>query len=234
LEAAKVRLYSNDAAQAQVARDVLAGVLDDLLRLLHPFIPFVTEVLWRELTGSKGGRESLAVASWPRVRAGRDHEAEDQFAIVQELVGEVRRFRSEQRIAPRVRIEATVVSPQRASLEPHAHLIRALAGIGTLEFADTAPQLPGASRVVFPSGEVFVGLGASVDADAEVARLRRELAAAEGEVARATAKLGNEQFVARAPADVVQREREKRDEWVAVIDKIRARVDELAGAPGGG
>jgi valyl-tRNA synthetase len=125
----------------------------------------------------------------------------------------------------------TVVSARRDVLEPLSQLTVALAGLRTLAFADDAVEDPSRSRLVFTSGEAYVDLAGLVDRDAEIERLRRELANAEREVARAESKLANQQFVDRAPAEVVQRERDKLDEWRAVVEKLRAQLAEHGDEP---
>ena len=238
VEAAKVRLPrpgADDPPGADAARQVLATVLDDLLRLLHPLIPFVTETLWRALTGAGGGRDSLAVASWPVSRGPVDAEVEAQFALLQDVVTELRRFRSEHRVDPKRRIDVTLVTRYRDQLEPLAPLVALLAGLGSLVFADEAPSGDGASKVVFAGGEgeAFVPLAGLVDVDEELARLRKELERAEGEVTRLDGKLADDGFVSRAPAAVVERERAKRAEWSTVATTLREQLEGLTAAPRG-
>jgi valyl-tRNA synthetase len=227
LEAAKVRLYGDDEKAKATAQRVLAAVLDDLLRLLHPYMPFLSEVLWRSLTGASGGEESLAVATWPPPRRGRDDLAEEQFGLLQEVVTELRRFRSEHDVAPSRRFAATIVTDRDDVLRPLGALITALAGLSELEIVVEPDEREGTTRVVFSAGEVVIPLAGVIDVEEELARLRRELDNAVGEKARAESKLGNEQFVERAPADVVQRERDKVDEWDRVAAKTREEIAEL-------
>ncbi len=227
LEAAKVRLYGYDADARDTARTVLFVVLDDLLRLLHPLMPFVTEILWRSLTKAEGGANSLAIAGWPERRGERDPDAEERFATLQALVGALRSFRSDHTIPPSRRIDATVVSPQRQVLEPLAPLLSALAGLGRLTFADDTGDVAGAARVVSSSGDVFVPLAGAINVDEELARMRRELEKAVAEHDRATARLSDTRFVERAPTHVVEREREKRDEWARVIEALRGEIGEF-------
>jgi valyl-tRNA synthetase len=225
LEAAKVRLYGDDDEARATAQGVLANVLDQLLRLLHPQMPFVTEALWRALTGSSGGTASLMAADWPTAIASRDEEAESAFSSIQDLVTEIRRFRSQNELAPSDRFEVTVVTNERALIEPHATLVVALAGLSGLRFVDTAPtEDAGTAKIVFGDGEAYVELADLIDIDAELERLRRELEKAAADLARTEAKLANEAFVERAPADVVQQERDRRAEHRRVIDETRSQI----------
>ncbi|MDP8961054.1 MAG: class I tRNA ligase family protein, partial [Actinomycetota bacterium] len=227
LEAAKVRLYGDDFAARDAARRVLLAVLDDLLRLLHPFMPFVTEVLWRALSGADGGQDSLAGAAWPASRGERDRDAEKRFTVLQELVGALRRFRSDHNIPPSRRIEATVVSPMRQVLEPLAPLVHALAGLERLSFRDESPEVAGTARVVSAAGDVFIPLVGAIDVEEELTRMRKELEKAAAERGRAMERLADARFVERAPSRVVVREREKRDEWARVVETLQAEIAEL-------
>ncbi|MFA9430870.1 valine--tRNA ligase [Egicoccus sp. AB-alg2] len=228
LEAVKVRLYGDDPAAAEVARQVLAVVLDDLLRLLAPVMPFVTEALWRALTGAEGGSRSLMVAPWPQARATADPEAERDFAVLQDLVTEVRKFRSQNGIAPSARFAITLATHQRAVIEAQEPLVTALAGLSELRFVDALEERAGTSTIVFAAGSAQVELAGLIDVAAELGRLEKELARAEGELARVEGKLGNTAFVERAPADVVAREQARREDLHVQIGQLQERVDALS------
>ena len=229
LEAVKVRIYGDDPDAAEVARRVLAVVLDDVLRLLHPMMPFVTEVLWRALTGASGGRDSLMVAPWPAARPDlADRESERGFGLLQDLVTEVNRFRSQNSIKPSARFELTVASAEGPLLEEQAPLLAALAGLSGIRVVDHLEDRPGTSTIVFGVGHAQVELAGLIDVDAEVARLEKELTRAEDDQRRVEGKLANQGFVDRAPADVVQRERDKLDELASLIGELRERIRALA------
>jgi valyl-tRNA synthetase len=232
LEAIKERVYGEDPQAAQDARAVLAHVLEVTLRLASPLLPFVTEAAWRALTGASGGRESLMVADWP-VTAGRpDPGAREGFAVVQGLVREVHRFRSQLRIPPSVRftLTATASGEARAVLVEHAGLVVALAGLGTLEVVDVLVDAPGTSSIVFPAGRAQVVLAGVIDVEAEVARLGVERERALADVVRIDAKLANEAFVARAPAEVVAKERVKREDALRVAEELAVQAAALGAA----
>jgi valyl-tRNA synthetase len=229
LEAVKLRIYGDDPAAAAVARQVLAAVIDHVLRLLHPVMPFVTEALWRALTGAAGGRESLMVAPWP---AGQTVLADPQsvrgFGIVQDLVTEINRFRSQNAIKPSARFPLTITSVEGPLLAEQAALIGSLAGLSDVVVVDDLQDRPGTSTIVFGAGRAQVELTGLIDVDAEVARLEKERSRAEEDLARVEGKLANAGFVDRAPGDVVQRERDKRDEFARVIVQLAERIDALA------
>jgi valyl-tRNA synthetase len=227
LEAVKDRIYGDDENAARDARAVLAHVLELTLRLASPLLPFVTEAAWRPLTGSGGGRDSLMVAAWPTTAGRPDPQARAQFAVVQGLVREVHRFRSQLRISPSVRLELDVEPADalaREVLVAHVDLVVSLAGLGRLDVADTLEELPGTSSIVFAAGRARVMLEGVIDLEAETARLVAERDRALADVARLDAKLANASFVQRAPADVVAKERTKREAAERVSEELVARL----------
>ncbi len=228
VEAVKVRLYGADAAAAEVARQVLANVADRVLRLLHPVMPFVTEALWRVLTGAAGGRDSLMVADWPLPEDGQaDPDSERRFGLLQGLVTEVNRFRSQNGIAPSARFELTVASGEGDLLAEQSSLVCSLAGLSDLTVVPDLEDRHGTSTIVFPAGRAQVELAGLIDVDAELARLGKERDRLAGDLARTEGKLGNASFVARAPAEVVERERSRREELLAARAQLDERIEAL-------
>jgi valyl-tRNA synthetase len=228
VELAKPQL--RDEGRAQGTRAVLGHVLDALLRLLHPTMPFVTEQLWTALTGG----ESVVVAPWP-VDAGTapDPRAAGRVADLQKLVTEVRRFRTEQAIPDSRRVAARVAwpaaAPGTAGSEPAGSepALRALARLDAPGegFAPTATV-----EVVLPGGAVHVELDTSgaIDVAAERARLGRDLAAARKELDAAERKLGDPRFVEKAPPHVVDGIRARRAAAAADIERVSARLAALS------
>jgi valyl-tRNA synthetase len=195
-------------------RRVLGHVLDQLLRLLHPVIPFVTDELWTALTG----RDSVVVAPWPGPdKSYVDDVAEAELLMLQRVVTEVRRFRSDQGLKPGQRVAARLDGLAAAGLSAHESLIRSLARLepSTVDFSPTA--------TLAISGGVAVALDTrgAIDVAAERARLAKDRAAAEKEKAGALAKLGNEAFLAKAPDAVVAQIRER----LAAAEAELVRVD---------
>jgi valyl-tRNA synthetase len=175
------------------------------------------------------------VASWPASAGRVDPEARVEFAVVQSLVREVHRFRSQLRISPSVRLELDVEPADERSREvltAHADTVASLAGLGRLGVAETLEERPGSSSIVFAHGRARVPLEGIIDIDAERARLEAERDRALADVARLDAKLGNASFVERAPADVVAKEREKRASAERVVEELAARLVTFVG-PGG-
>lgn len=211
---------------ADASRRVLGEVLDVTLRLLHPIVPFVTETLWTTLTGG----ESVVIADWPKavLVAGadapggfRDAAAEREIETVQQVVTEVRRFRSDQGLQPGQKVPAQLELSGTA-LAPHEAAMRSLlrlqpAGEG---FSATA-SLPVAGATV------TLDLSGAIDVEAERKRLTKDLGAAEKEKAQATAKLGNEAFLAKAPEKVVEKIRGRLEAAEADIVRITAQLAAL-------
>jgi len=220
VELAKTPLAAGGAA-AERTRLVLGHVLDTVLRLLHPLIPFVTEKLWTTLTGE----ESVVIANWPRADDSLvDAAAETAVDEIQRLVTEVRRFRSDQGLKPRQRVTARLIGPAGGSADTHEIEIRSLTWLDEPAegFAPTASLQVG-------SVLVEIDVSGSIDLDAERRRTEKDLAAARNELAQAAAKLDNEQFLAKAPDAVVTRIRERRTSAEAEIARLEARLAALGG-----
>jgi valyl-tRNA synthetase len=220
VELAKTPLAAGGAA-AERTRLVLGHVLDTVLRLLHPLIPFVTEKLWTTLTGE----ESVVIANWPRADDSLvDAAADTAVDEIQRLVTEVRRFRSDQGLKPRQRVTARLIGPAGGSADTHEIEIRSLTWLDEPAegFAPTASLQVG-------SVLVEIDVSGSIDLDAERRRTEKDLAAARNELAQAAAKLDNEQFLAKAPDAVVTRIRERRTAAEAEIARLEARLAALGG-----
>ena len=203
---------------------VLAAVLDTVLKLLHPVMPFVTEILWQALTGG----ESVVIADWPQPSGvASDSVAARRIADMQKLVTEVRRFRSDQGLADRQKVPARLGGVDEAGLAGQVAAVTALAWLtdAGADFSATAQV-----EVRLSAGTVAVELDTSstVDVAAERRRLEKDLAAAQKEMTATAAKLGNEAFLAKAPADVVDKIRDRQKLAHEESDRITARLAALA------
>ena len=219
LELAKPVLSGGGPA-AETTRRVLGHVLDQLLRLLHPVIPFVTEELWTALTGG----ESVVIADWPTVdKSYVDPLAESEIALLQRVVTEVRRFRSDQGLKPGQRVAARLDGLATAGIDAHEPLIRSLARL------DAADEGSSATATLAVSGGVRVGLDTrgAIDVAAERARLDKDRVAVEKEAAQCRAKLGNPAFVDKAPEAVVAKIRNRLAAAEADLARIDAALDAL-------
>jgi len=220
LELAKAQLA---APQADNTRAVLGHVLDALLRMLHPTMPFVTETLWTTLTRG----ESLVIAAWPRPTGEAvDAQAAQRIADAQRLITEVRRFRADQGVKPSQKVAARLSGMAEADLTSLASQVYSLARLQDPvgEFtATTAIEVPLRAATV----TVEIDTSGTIDVAAERRRLEKDLAVNEKELAGTTAKLDNDAFLAKAPAQVVEKIRDRRDTARVEVARITARLTDL-------
>lgn len=227
IEAAKPRLYGGTPQESQGTRQVLAYVLEQSLRLLHPFMPCVTEAIWSHLPGVSERAEALMTQRWPSAPGPRDPAAEEAFDHIQEMVRAIRNARAEYNVEPGRRIAATFSGgPSIALVQENLDLLIALAKLDKAQIslintqlnettmpsaAADAPPKPTAVAVQLTAGRVTIHLplAGMVDMEAERKRLEKDLANVEGQIARVTGLLHNENFISKAPEQVVQRERDK-------------------------
>jgi valyl-tRNA synthetase len=214
IEQVKPRLYGEQPG-GDVARAVVAQTFDVALRLLHPVMPFITEALWRKFPG-RPETASISIAPWPRAdRRAQDPSALRDFGLVQELVGAIRGIRAEYGIAPGQVVRA-VVTPNDATaskaLEQERSTIIRLAKLAALSLGENRERV-GGHAVLSDGSAVFVPLGDAIDIGRECGRLGSEVDRLGRLVESQERKLGNEQFVSRAPGDVVERERQKLTAW---------------------
>ncbi|MFG1863349.1 valine--tRNA ligase [Microbispora bryophytorum] len=218
VELAKVQ-FAEGGAVAENTKRVLGHVLDALLRLLHPLVPFVTEELWRALTGG----ESIVVAPWHSASPGLlDPAAEQEISALQNLVTEVRRFRSDQGLKPGQRVAARL-SLSGTALAAHEGAIRVL-----LRLDEPADTFNPTARLTVGTVLVEIDTAGAIDVVAERKRLEKDLAAARKEQAQVTAKLGNEQFMAKAPDDVVAKVRRRAEQSAEDISRLEAQLAALS------
>ena len=225
VELAKVQLRSPDASMQRGTRRTLVHVLEALLRLAHPVMPFITEELWQKvapLAGRSG--ESVCVAPWPQSDPARiDPEAEAVVARLKALTDACRNLRGEMNVAPSERIPLYLAGDARV-LSPLLPYLEALA---RLSQASVVASLPDAEAPVAVVEDVRLMLHIEVDVAAEMARLDKEAARLRGEIAKANAKLGNAAFVERAPAAVVAQERERLSGFETTLSRLEGQLARL-------
>ncbi|MFJ2751586.1 valine--tRNA ligase [Streptomyces sp. NPDC087297] len=206
--------------QARVSGRVLGEVIDVMLRLLHPVVPFVTETLWTTLTGG----ESLVIADWPKDSGFRDEAAETEIGNVQNLVREVRRFRKEQGLDDKQKVPARL-DLSGTALGAHEGAIRQV-----LRLQPEGDAFSASATLPVAGATVALDLSGTIDVEAERKRLTKDLGAAEKEKAQAEAKLGNEAFLAKAPDNVVDKIKGRLTKAEADIARLRAQLDGLPAA----
>ncbi|MBA4788605.1 MAG: valine--tRNA ligase [Rhizobiales bacterium] len=231
LELAKPVLSGPDGAAKDEIRATTAFVLDVALKLLHPFMPFLTEELWAR-TGEQGpAREGLLVlSSWPDLSGLEAPDAEAEVGWVVDLITEIRSVRAEMNVPAGAQVPLVLVDASAETRMRAASWDDALRRLARLSDIAQAPAAPAESVQMVVRGEVAaLPLAGVVDLGAELVRLGKEEAKLGQEVARIDAKLGNESFVARAPEEVVEAEREKREEYLARAEKVRTAIRQLSG-----
>jgi valyl-tRNA synthetase len=232
LELAKPLLTGPDGPAKIETRAMVAWARDEILKLLHPFMPFVTEELW-QVTAEEAARDSLLVlAQWPRHDGLDDAAAEAEIGWVVDLISAVRSVRAEMNVpaAAQLPLVLTGVGEEtRARAERWREFLKSPLGrVSAISFADAPPE--GAVQLLVRGEVAALPLAGVIDLAAERARLEKELAKVKGDIARVDAKLGNADFLARAPEEVVEGEREKREEAEARRQKILEALARLAQA----
>jgi valyl-tRNA synthetase len=204
IEFAKVGLRQGN----KTTEAVLAGTLAEIVRLLHPFMPFITEEIGQHLPGA--GR-AVAVSPFPKARPEWvDEGSEKTMALLQEVIVETRKMRTENRIAPKEKVELYVKSPSASetqALAGHTALVQTLAGVSKLEFTNAIPRAKKILKGVAGPFELAIPIEETAGLDAERARLEKELAKIRADIAKLEQKLGNSEFVAKAPPAVVEENR---------------------------
>ena len=229
VEMIKPHLYGRlgDTAKRS-SQYVLWKVLEGTLRLLHPFMPFITEEIWQHLPHEG---ETIMLASWPTVEEGYvDKDIEAQMEAVMEMVRAVRNIRGEKKVPPGREVAAIIHADDEglALVGEVEGYLKVLAKIGDLELAPLgAPQPEKAVTAVAGGVEIYLPLAGLVDLEQEIARLKKELETTEQEIARAQGKLANEGFVNKAPAKIVEKERQKLAALQEKEAMLQGRLKEL-------
>jgi valyl-tRNA synthetase len=232
VELSKPLLTGPDGAAKDETRAMAAWALDEILKLLHPFMPFITEELWA-VTAEQGPKRSslLALSQWPALEGLADDKAEAEIGWFIDLVTAIRSVRAEMNIPGSALLHLEMVNPSKETFERARHWDTAfnrLARIGGTVNVSAASK--GSIQLIVRNETFALPLFGVIDIAAERARLAKELAKADADIARVDAKLGNANFVARAPEEVVEEEKEKRAEAVARKGKIDEALDRLKGA----
>jgi len=235
LEMAKIVLSGEDQAARERTQAVLVHVLDQTLRLLHPFIPFVTEEIWQHLkraAGAESWPEALMIARWPEVDESRiDPQAEVDMGLIMDLIRAIRNARAEYRVEPGRRIPAIFSADgRRPLLESQAPVLSTLARLDPkgMRIEEHLAEAPRQSVTLVVGGVTcYLPLAGLVDLDRERERLGKELAGLEGAISRSERLLADEKFMARAPEHVVRRERDKLEDLRAQRQKLVEQLKRL-------
>ena len=232
LELAKPVLQGEaDGAAKAETQATIAHVLDTIYALMHPFMPFLTEELWAikgEAGPARGG--PLALGPWPNEGIEVDEAIEAEIGWIVDLIGEVRSVKSEMGVPPSTAMALMLVSPSeraKKSAADWSESVKRLARVDSIETAEAAP--PGSVLLVVRGEVVALPLAGVVDLNAERARLDKEIDKVKVEIAKVVAKLGNEDFLARAPEEIVAEHEERREAFQERLAKITHARERLEG-----
>ncbi len=219
IELTKARLYSEDAGRKQTALQVLTYVLDQTLRLLHPFMPFVTEEIWQSIPHEG---DALIVAQWPKFREELNFKAEENaMEAVMEAIGAIRARRAEMNVPPSKKAALYILTSHGELFSEGADYIQRLAYADKVELLTAEPEnLDGMVTCTTAEAKLYIPMGQLVDVSKELERIAKELDKARKFLKSIEGKLSNEKFTARAPEAVVAAEREKAEKTRALIEQL--------------
>ncbi|VAW23783.1 Valyl-tRNA synthetase, partial [hydrothermal vent metagenome] len=229
IELAKPTLMGENEAAKSETRATAAYVLDQILKLLHPFMPFVTEQLW-EQTGQNGParKTMLVLADWPSLAGLGQKDADDEINWLVELISGIRSVRSEMNVpaGARIPMEVTDANPAtRERLKTHQDAIMRLARISEITLVDNVPHE--AAQLVLNEANFALPLGDVIDLAVEKARLSKEIAKLDAEIAKINNKLNNKQFIAKAPAEIITEQKNRRTDLSERRDRIVLALERL-------
>ncbi|MES0882188.1 valine--tRNA ligase [Roseibium sp. SCP14] len=229
LELAKPIFNGDDEAAKAETRATTAWAIDEILKVLHPFMPFLTEELWERL-GDEGvkAEDLLMLTAWPEARVS-DEAAAAEINWLVSLISEIRSVRAEMNVPAGAKVAVVITGANdetKARLKTHESAILRLARAETVSLADTAPS--GSAQIIVGEATICLPLAGVIDLNAEKARLAKEVGKLEGEISKVEKKLANPKFVEKAPDEVVQGEREKVAESKEKLEKVQVALNRLA------
>ena len=227
IELSKPYLYGTDENKKADVLSVLIYVLKNTLKLLHPYIPFITEEIYQHIPGVK---ESIMVSNYPRYNSKLAYrkDAED-CKYVMSIITAIRQIRADTGCAPSKKVDLYIVTEKKRLIEKASIYVEKLANIGSVKFIESKDEIIVKTvSVVLDKTSLFVPLGELVDLEKEVIRLNAELEKVESEIARANGKLANNGFLAKAPKALVDQEREKLNKYIDMRKKIKANIKEIS------
>ena len=223
IEIAKIRLQKG-GSEAKDAKQVLVWVMSNTLKLLHPFMPFITEEIWQTLPHDG---ESIMISAWPEFDPAHSFEAEEaEMERIMTAVRAIRNRRAEMNVPPSRKAKVYIATAYKPAFEHGSVFMQRLASASEVEVADSF-ELDGAVCIVTADAKIYIPMGELVDLAAEKARLNKELAAVEKDLAFVNGKLSNENFVAKAPAAVVEAQREQKTRYEGKIAMLKESIAKL-------
>jgi valyl-tRNA synthetase len=230
LELIKPRLLSDDVLEAGIALALLCSLFDRALRLLSPFMPFITEEIWHALYAGKPPKKSISLIGYPQLeQEWLNGTAEEEMAVLQGLIVNIRNMRAELKVEPKVKtpVKIHAAAGVKRLVEENRGMVERLASVDGITFtSESLAQVAGARTT--PNFEVALVYEQKIDVAAERDRLTKELTKLEGQMANTSRQLGNEQFLAKAPAHVVEGLRRQEGELKVLIEKNKRSLDSLS------
>ncbi|MBL1215041.1 MAG: valine--tRNA ligase [Ignavibacteriae bacterium] len=226
LELSKNRLYSDDKEikAAVITRSI--KLFEDMLKIVHPFMPFITEELWNLIAERKDG-ESISISSMPELDSSKiDKDAEDEIEFVQSVVTAIRNIRGEMNIAPSKEIKL-ILKTAKVSEVQEAY-IKSLVKVSSIEVGEEITKPKACASAVVKGCEIFIPLEGLIDLEVEKARLNKEIKRLEGMLIGVNKKLSNEKFVNNAPDEVVEKEKAKKADWENSLTKLKTILNEFS------
>ena len=230
IEASKLSLYSDDENEKDRGISILIHVLNDSLKLLHPFLPYITEEIYQKLSLEEG---SIVNASYPEYKAeNSDPVLAADFASIQELIKAVRTMRSEFAVAPSKKIKMYICPDEgfksASFFEEQTELIKFLVSASEIEFISSRPDEKGFIPVAGNGFEVYVSLKDVIDIPKEIAKLKKDIEKQEKLLIRTEGKLKNPSFLDKAPAEIIEKEKAAKEEMSQMIEKMKENIKELS------
>jgi len=225
LEMIKNRLYADDEEIKSAVLSRALSIFENMLKIVHPFMPFVTEELWQLVQGRKDG-ESISTSDFPDVKKELiNPQADKEMETVQNIVTALRNIRGEMNIPPSKKINVFLKTSEVS--ERQIDYIKKLAKVEQLQAGESVTKPKASASIIIKSAEIYVPLEGLIDLNVERQRLQKEITRLEGSLAGIEKKLSNEKFVNSAPADVVEKERTKQRDWQENLGKLKEILENL-------
>lgn len=230
IELSKKRLYNKeDQVSRNTAQSILFEVLEGTMRLLHPFMPFLTEEIWQHLPTNG---QTIMLSNYPQVKGYRDEQAEKEMTLLMDVIKAVRNIRAEMNVAPGKKADIIMVSPEREIREILSKEIDAIKQLASSDnitlLEELENNIPQSASAVLPGVTIYLPLKGLLDVDKELAKTRKDIDNALSEQKRLEGKLNNPGFIAKAPEDVIVKERQKLDAISARLASLKERIVELS------
>jgi valyl-tRNA synthetase len=230
IEFSKLSLNGEDEAAKRATQSVLAYVLDRTQRLIHPFMPFISEEIWQHLPHEG---DTITLAAWPTYETALEApDAVKEMELLMEMIRSIRNIRAEVNVPMSKKVELLIKPAGEAEetiLRRNEEFVKRFCGTSLLEIGRALAAPDKAMTAIVTGAELYLPLAGLIDIAQEIARLEKELKTLIGEVERVEKKLGNEGFVAKAPAKVIEEEKAKMNDYAEKRDKVLARISELRG-----